>query len=115
MLKLLCNTPCHDSGCEYCKNKLDAHKGLESIFGFDEFRTYDDEPLQENAVKSAIEGDSLLAIFPTGGGKSLTFQLPAIMSGRAVHGLTVVILTHKDVFLGFFKDKKKTILQLRAG
>jgi ATP-dependent DNA helicase RecQ len=33
----------------------------------------------------------LLAIFPTGGGKSLTFQLPALMEARAVHGLTVVI------------------------
>ena len=91
VMMLLCNTPCHDSNCDYCKNKLDAHKGLKSIFGFDEFRTYDDEPLQEKAVKSAIDGDSLLAIFPTGGGKSLTFQLPAIMAGHAVHGLTVVI------------------------
>lgn len=32
-----------------------------------------------------------MAIFPTGGGKSLTFQLPALMQGRSVHGLTVVI------------------------
>ena len=32
-----------------------------------------------------------MAIFPTGGGKSLTFQLPALMEGRSVHGLTVVI------------------------
>lgn len=91
VIKLLCNTPCHDSGCDYCKSKLDVHKGLKSVFGYDEFRTYDGEPLQEMAVKSAINGDSLLAIFPTGGGKSLTFQLPAIMSGHAVHGLTVVI------------------------
>ncbi|MBO5854225.1 MAG: RecQ family ATP-dependent DNA helicase, partial [Bacteroidales bacterium] len=37
------------------------------------------------------DGKSLLAIFPTGGGKSLTFQLPALMEGRTVHGLTVVI------------------------
>lgn len=40
---------------------------------------------------SCGEGKSLLAIFPTGGGKSLTFQLPALMAGRSVHGLTVVI------------------------
>lgn len=33
----------------------------------------------------------MIAIFPTGGGKSLTFQLPALMEGRSVHGLTVVI------------------------
>ncbi|MBP5240770.1 MAG: DEAD/DEAH box helicase, partial [Bacteroidales bacterium] len=42
-------------------------------------------------MQAAMDGESLLAIFPTGGGKSLTFQLPAIMSGRAAHGLTVVI------------------------
>ena len=36
-------------------------------------------------------GRSLLAVFPTGGGKSLTFQLPALMAGEAVRGLTVVI------------------------
>jgi ATP-dependent DNA helicase, RecQ family len=91
VLKLLCNTPCHDVQCEYCKNRLDIHRGLQSVFGYDEFRKYDGEPLQEMAVQSAVNGDSLLAVFPTGGGKSLTFQLPAIMSGRAVHGLTVVI------------------------
>ena len=41
--------------------------------------------------KAAVKGESLLAIFPTGGGKSLTFQLPALMAGHSVHGLTVVI------------------------
>lgn len=61
------------------------------FYGYDKFRTYNGEPLQENAVKAAVDGKSLLAIFPTGGGKSLTFQLPALMSGRSVHGLTVVI------------------------
>ena len=91
VLKLLCSTPCHDSHCEHCENKLNIHKSLKDIFGFDEFRTYDGEPLQEKAAQAAVDGESLLAIFPTGGGKSLTFQLPAIMSGRAVHGLTVVI------------------------
>ena len=33
----------------------------------------------------------MLAVFPTGGGKSITFQLPALMAGKAAHGLTVVI------------------------
>lgn len=64
---------------------------MKDVFGFDGFRTYEGEPLQEKAVQAAVNGESLLAIFPTGGGKSLTFQLPAIMTGRAVHGLTVVI------------------------
>ena len=47
--------------------------------------------MQQQAVESAIRGESLLTIFPTGGGKSLTFQLPALMAGRNTHGLTVVI------------------------
>ena len=90
VLKALCGTPCRD-GCAFCNEKLDIHKGLRSIFGYGEFRLFDGEPMQERAVQAAVSGESLLAIFPTGGGKSLTFQLPALMQGRAVHGLTVVI------------------------
>ena len=90
VIKFLCSTPCAD-GCDYCKNVLDVRKGLKKIFGFDNFRTYNGEPLQEMAAKAAVEGKSLLAVFPTGGGKSITFQLPALMAGKATHGLTVVI------------------------
>ncbi len=78
-------------GCNYCDKKLDVLYNLKLFFGYDQFRTYDGEPLQENAARAAVESKSLLAIFPTGGGKSLTFQLPALMEGRSVHGLTVVI------------------------
>ncbi|HAJ78542.1 MAG TPA: RecQ family ATP-dependent DNA helicase, partial [Fibrobacteres bacterium] len=49
------------------------------------------EPLQEKAVKAAVDGKSLLAVFPTGGGKSITFQVPALISGESSNGLTVVI------------------------
>lgn len=78
-------------GCNYCRKYLDAHYNLKYFFGYDQFRTYEGEPLQENAVKAAVDSKSLLAIFPTGGGKSLTFQLPALMEARSVHGITVVI------------------------
>ena len=87
---VLCHTQCTD-GCEYCNHMLDIHYNLKQLFGYDAFRTYDGEPLQEQASQAAVDGKSLLAIFPTGGGKSLTFQLPALMDGRTVHGLTVVI------------------------
>ena len=87
---VLCHTQCAD-GCEYCNRMLDIHYNLKQLFGYDAFRTYDGEPLQEQASQAAVDGKSLLAIFPTGGGKSLTFQLPALMDGRTVHGLTVVI------------------------
>lgn len=89
VMNLLCNTPC--SGCPYCQQRLDAHQGLKEFFGYDRFRTFDGIPMQQQAVESAIRGESLLTIFPTGGGKSLTFQLPALMAGRNIHGLTVVI------------------------
>ena len=84
------NKPCL-RGCGYCNNALDVHKGLKRLFGFDSFRTYGGEPLQEKAVKAAVNNKSLLAVFPTGGGKSVTFQLPALMSGESSKGLTVVI------------------------
>lgn len=82
---------CGDARCAYCSQKLNAEYSLKKWFCYDRFRTFGGEPLQENAAKAAIKGESLLAIFPTGGGKSLTFQLPALMAGETVRGLTVVI------------------------
>ena len=90
IIQLLRHTPCTE-GCEYCNREFDLHYNLKQFFGYDEFRTYEGEPLQENAARAAVQSKSLLAIFPTGGGKSLTFQLPALMDARSVHGLTVVI------------------------
>lgn len=89
VINLLCNTTC--GNCAYCHSRLDAHTGLKEFFGYNEFRTFDGIPMQQQAVEYAIQGESLLTIFPTGGGKSLTFQLPALMAGRNMHGLTVVI------------------------
>lgn len=84
------NKPCI-SGCAYCNDVLDAQKGLQRFFGFDAYRRYGGEPLQEKAVKAAIDNKSILAVFPTGGGKSITFQVPALMSGETSKGLTIVI------------------------
>lgn len=55
---------------------------LRDIFGFDGFR-----PGQEDIVEAVAAGQNVLAIMPTGGGKSLCFQLPALMRD----GITVVI------------------------
>jgi len=87
---LLRNNPCL-MGCDYCNEALDINKGLKRFFGFDSYRTYAGEPLQERAVRAAVMNKSLLAVFPTGGGKSVTFQVPALMSGANSKGLTVVI------------------------
>ena len=59
-----------------------AVQTLRDVFGFDGFR-----PGQEEIVRAAMAGDDLLAIMPTGGGKSLCYQLPALLR----EGVTVVI------------------------
>ena len=60
---------CQEPDCEFCNSFLDTRSNLKTFFGYDEFRTYGGEPLQERAAKAAVDGRSLLAIFPTGGGK----------------------------------------------
>lgn len=87
---LMTNNPCI-TGCDYCRRALDPHIALHKHFGFSDFRLYGGEPLQEKAVKAAVNGKSILAVFPTGGGKSITFQVPALMSGENAKALTVVI------------------------
>jgi len=57
-------------------------EALQQHFGFDAFRDG-----QEAAISRLLEGKSVLAIFPTGAGKSMCYQLPALM----MDGLTVVI------------------------
>src|SRR5258708_4900562 len=55
---------------------------LKQYFGFTSFR-----PLQEEIIRDALDGKDVFALLPTGGGKSLCFQLPAM----ARTGLTVVV------------------------
>jgi ATP-dependent DNA helicase RecQ len=55
---------------------------LREHFGFDAFREG-----QEPVIRALLEGRSALAVFPTGGGKSLCYQLPALM----IEGLTLVV------------------------
>lgn len=63
-------------------DKARAATLLRDVFGFDGFR-----PGQELIVEAVTQGENTLAIMPTGGGKSLCFQLPALMR----EGVTVVI------------------------
>lgn len=90
LLFLMRNSPCV-RGCDYCKLTLDPVLALKKYFNYPGFRKFGNEPLQENAAKAAIRGESILAVFPTGGGKSITFQVPALMSGENAKALTVVI------------------------
>jgi ATP-dependent DNA helicase RecQ len=90
ILFALRNNPCLE-GCLYCNDHLNPIKSLKKYFSYDAFRRFGGEPLQEDAVNAALNNKSILGVFPTGGGKSLTFQLPALMAGETSKGLTVVI------------------------
>ena len=59
-----------------------AHEALKTYFGYDDFR-----PLQAEIVQSVLDGRDTLALMPTGGGKSLCFQVPTM----AMNGLCLVI------------------------
>jgi len=61
---------------------MNSKKVLKEIFGFDDFRRG-----QREIVDQLLAGNSALAVFPTGGGKSLCFQLPALM----LEGMTLVV------------------------
>jgi len=55
---------------------------LKTVFGFDEFR-----PGQQEIVETLMAGENILAVMPTGAGKSMCFQIPALVKG----GLTIVV------------------------
>ncbi|HZH70345.1 MAG TPA: RecQ family ATP-dependent DNA helicase, partial [Flavobacteriaceae bacterium] len=64
---------------------------LKKCFGFDSFR-----PHQEGIINDLISGKDLLAIMPTGGGKSLCFQLPALMLPDTAIVISPLIALMKD-------------------
>ncbi len=69
----------------------DYHDILEKVWGFRQFR-----PLQEEIIKSVLEGRDTLALMPTGGGKSITFQVPALVMEGICLVITPLIALMKD-------------------
>lgn len=75
---------------------------LKDIFGFEGFR-----PGQKEIVEAVTEGENVLAIMPTGGGKSLCFQLPALMRD----GVTVVI----SPLIALMRDQVRALQEVGIG
>ena len=89
------NTACADPACGWCRERHDAYKELKRWFGFDSFRPEPADghghPMQKAIAEAAMSGKHVLGILPTGTGKSLCYQIPALSRYDKTGALTVVI------------------------
>lgn len=96
-LRKLRAEPCQSPDCKYCRTTHNPTNALKDFFGFPSFRPIPEvrgqpgNSLQEAIVSTAMRGESVLGILPTGGGKSLCFQTPALHHYRATGALSIVI------------------------
>ncbi|OBX25338.1 ATP-dependent DNA helicase RecQ [Gelidibacter algens] len=75
------------------KEEIDLHASLKKYFGFSKFKG-----LQESVIKSLVSGDNTFVIMPTGGGKSLCYQLPALIEeGTAIIVSPLIALMKNQV------------------
>ena len=94
-VRRLRDAACVDSACAWCRERHDARKELARWFGFSDFRPEppdaDGRPMQQSIVETAMAGNHVLGIMPTGAGKSLCYQVPALSRYEKTGALTVVI------------------------
>lgn len=69
----------------------DIHEVLRSVWGYPDFR-----PMQEEVVRAVMDGADTLALLPTGGGKSLCFQVPALAMGKLCIVVSPLIALMRD-------------------
>ncbi len=93
--RALRGAPCGEPGCGWCAEASRPERWLRATFGFDGFRARPEAPgggsLQRELVAAGLRGAPTFGILPTGGGKSLCFQVPAEARYRLLGQLTVVI------------------------
>lgn len=82
---------------------------LKEYWGYDGFR-----PMQEEIITAALEGKDVLAIMPTGGGKSICFQVPGLMRDGITLVVTPLIALMKDQVQNL-NDKGVRALAIHAG
>ncbi len=95
MVRRLRDLGCKDPGCGWCRERHDSRRELKHWFGFEGFRpdprTDDGGSMQQAIVEEAMAGRHVFGILPTGAGKSLCYQLPALSRYEKTGALTVVI------------------------
>jgi hypothetical protein len=95
LLDALRGWPCAEPGCSYCRAHHDLEAQLRRFFDLPGFRSMpaaaDGGSLQRRVAARLAESRPLLAILPTGSGKSLCYQLPALIRHRQRGQLTVVL------------------------
>ena len=94
-MRRLRDSACGHPGCGWCRERHDARKELVRWFGFPDFRPQpvggDGRPLQRAIVEAAMAGEHALGILPTGAGKSLCYQIPALSRYDKTGALTVAV------------------------
>ena len=107
---------CGSSDCEYCRENNDSEKLLKKYFGFDEYRRLPDgRKLQKEIIESNLGGNSLLGVLPTGGGKSICYQIPALHRYHRAGELTIVISPLKALMKDQVDNLNKTTGTESAG
>jgi ATP-dependent DNA helicase RecQ len=95
LIRWLRDTRCTDPTCDWCSLRHNPRKELARWFGFTDFRPEpadaDGRPLQQAIVEAAMGSENVLGILPTGTGKSLCYQIPALSRYDKTGALTVVI------------------------